>query len=99
MGANVLSVRAYLRAALPQDVNRARGQLAAFAAERGLTIAAWYVENECDAMLARSELFRLLGDAHPGDIFLVERVDRLARVTAADWERLKNRRANSGFQN
>ncbi len=83
-------VRAYLRASTSdQDANRARDQLQAFAAERGLTIAAWYVENESGAMLARPELFRLLGDAHPGDILLVEQVDRLSRLTAADWERLK----------
>jgi len=83
-------VRAYLRASTSdQDANRARDQLQAFAADRGLTIAAWYVENESGAMLARPELFRLLGDAHPGDILLVEQVDRLSRLTAADWERLK----------
>ena len=83
-------VRAYLRASTSdQDANRARDQLQAFAAERGLTIAAWYVENESGAMLARPELFRLLGDAHPCDILLVEQVDRLSRLTAADWERLK----------
>jgi DNA invertase Pin-like site-specific DNA recombinase len=83
-------VRAYLRASTSdQDANRACDQLQAFAAERGLTIAAWYVENESGAMLARPELFRLLGDAHPGDILLVEQVDRLSRLTAADWERLK----------
>jgi DNA invertase Pin-like site-specific DNA recombinase len=40
-------------------------------------------------VLARPELFRLLADAHPGDILLVEQVDRLSRLTAADWERLK----------
>jgi DNA invertase Pin-like site-specific DNA recombinase len=26
---------------------------------------------------------------HEGDILLVEQVDRLSRLTAADWERLK----------
>lgn len=83
-------VRAYLRASTSeQDANRAREQLQAFAAERGLTIAAWYVENESGAKLARPELFRLLADAHPGDLLLVEQVDRLSRLTAADWERLK----------
>jgi DNA invertase Pin-like site-specific DNA recombinase len=83
-------VRAYLRASTSeQDANRAREQLRAFAAERGLTIAVWYVENESGATLARPELFRLLGDAHPGDILLVEQVDRLSRLTAEDWERLK----------
>lgn len=83
-------VRAYLRASTTeQDARRAKGQLKAFAAERDLTIAAWYVENESGAKLARPELFRLLADAHPGDILLVEQVDRLSRLTAADWERLK----------
>jgi DNA invertase Pin-like site-specific DNA recombinase len=83
-------VRAYLRASTSdQDANRARDQLRAFAAERGLTIAAWYVENESGAKLTRPELFRLLADAHPGDILLVEQVDRLSRLTAEDWERLK----------
>jgi DNA invertase Pin-like site-specific DNA recombinase len=37
----------------------------------------------------RPELFRLLGDAQPGDILLVEQVDRLSRLKAEDWERLK----------
>jgi DNA invertase Pin-like site-specific DNA recombinase len=83
-------VRAYLRASTSeQDARRAKGQLEAFAKERGLTIAAWYVENESGAKLARPELFRLLADSHPGDVLLVEQVDRLSRLTAADWERLK----------
>ncbi len=83
-------VRAYLRASTnEQDASRAKDQLRAFAAERGLSIAACYVENESGAKLARPELFRLLTDAHPGDILLVEQVDRLSRLTAEDWERLK----------
>ena len=83
-------IRAYLRASTnEQDAARARGQVEAFAAERGMQIAAWYVENESGAKLARPELFRLLSDSHPGDVLLVEQVDRLSRLTAADWERLK----------
>ena len=62
-------VRAYLRAStVDQDANRARDQLKAFAADRGLSVAAWYVENESGAKLSRPELFRLLADAQPGDI-------------------------------
>src|SRR4051812_48849618 len=83
-------VRAYLRASTSeQDANRARLQLQAFVAERGLKIAAWYAENESGAKLIRPELFRLLADAQPGDILLVEQVDRLSRLSATDWERLK----------
>lgn len=83
-------VRAYLRASTEdQDANRARDQLTAFAVERSLKVAAWYLENESGAKLARPELFRLLADAQPGDILLVEQVDRLSRLTASDWERLK----------
>ena len=83
-------VRAYLRASTDdQDANRARDQLKAFAADRGLSIAAWYVENESGAKLARPELFRLLADSQAGDILLVEQVDRLSRLTTGDWEKLK----------
>lgn len=83
-------VRAYLRASTnEQDASRARHQLEAFAAEHGLHIAAFYVENESGAKLARPELFRLLSDARPGDILLTEQVDRLSRLTASDWEKLK----------
>src|SRR5580692_641186 len=83
-------VRAYLRASTDeQDATRARDQLKAFASERGLTIVSWYIENESGAKLARPELFKLLADAHEGDVLLVEQVDRLSRLTAADWQRLK----------
>lgn len=83
-------VRAYLRASTSeQDANRARESLQAFADGHGLKIAAWYVENESGASLARPELFRLLRDAQPGDILFCEQVDRLSRLTTTDWERLK----------
>jgi DNA invertase Pin-like site-specific DNA recombinase len=83
-------VRAYLRASTDeQDATRARDQLKAFAAERSLNVAAWYTENESGAKLARPELFRLLSDSQPGDILLVEQVDRLSRLTDADWQKLK----------
>ena len=83
-------IRAYLRAsAIDQDANRARDQLKAFASEHGLKVAAWYTENESGAKLARPELFRLLADSQRGDIILIEQVDRLSRLTAGDWEKLK----------
>lgn len=83
-------VRAYLRASTEeQDANRAREQIQQFAAERGLTIAAFYVENESGASLKRPELFRLLDDCHAGDVLLIEQVDRLSRLNDADWETLK----------
>lgn len=83
--------RAYLRASTKeQDASRARADLEAFASDRGLTIAATYTENESGASLQRPELFRLLADSRPGDILLVEQVDRLSRLNAADWERLRS---------
>lgn len=82
--------RLYLRASTDeQDANRARAQLEAFAAERGLTIAATYVENDSGAKLSRPELFRLLSDTRPGDVLLIEQVDRLSRLTASDWQKLR----------
>jgi DNA invertase Pin-like site-specific DNA recombinase len=85
-----MHVRAYLRASTTeQDANRAREQLKTFAAEHGLTIAAFYPENESGATLKRPELFRLLADSSPGDVLLIEQVDRLSRLTDADWKKLR----------
>src|SRR4051812_49363050 len=89
-GGSLMFVRAYLRASTDeQDATRAREQLQSFATEHGLRIAAFYVENDSGSKLSRPELFRLLKDAHPGDVLLVEQVDRLSRLTGDDWERLK----------
>ncbi|QOF73167.1 recombinase family protein [Aminobacter sp. SR38] len=83
-------IRAYLRASTKeQDAGRAKADLQRFVDERGLRVAASYVENESGASLQRPELFRLLSDCQPGDVLLVEQVDRLSRLNAADWEKLK----------
>ena len=83
-------VRAYLRASTDgQDAQRARQPLAQFAAMHGRVVSAWYAENESGAKLLRPELFRLLGDCLPGDVLLVEQVDRLSRLRVDDWEALK----------
>lgn len=85
-----MHIRAYLRASTKeQDASRARADLQSFAEARGLKIVSWYVENESGASLARPELFRLLSDCHPGDVLLVEQVDRLSRLNAEDWSKLK----------
>lgn len=89
MTAAVTLARLYLRASTDeQDASRARAALERFAEERGLVVAAAYVENESGAKLARPELFRLLADSRPGDVLLVEQVDRLSRLTEDDWRRL-----------
>ena len=68
-------IRGYLRASTAdQDANHARADLDAFAAERRLTIAAYYAENESGASLKMSELFRLLDDSKPGDVLLIDRL-------------------------
>jgi DNA invertase Pin-like site-specific DNA recombinase len=85
-----MNARAYLRASTSeQDASRAREQVEAFAAERGLPIVGTYVENESGAKLARPELFRLIADSRPGDVLLVEQVDRLSRLSDADWRKLR----------
>lgn len=83
-------IRGYLRASTKeQDAQRAKSDLVAFAKERGLRIAAFYAENESGASLKRPELFRLLSDCDEGDVLLVEQVDRLSRLNAEDWQKLK----------
>lgn len=83
-------VRAYLRASTEgQDASRAKEQLKAFATDRSLTVAAWYVENESGASLQRPALLELIEDAEEGDILLLEQVDRLSRLDEKDWDTLK----------
>ena len=90
MSKTTMLTRAYLRASTTeQDATRAKGQVEAFAAQHGLTVAATYVENESGAKLARPELFRLIADSKPGDVLLVEQVDRLSRLTDGDWRKLR----------
>lgn len=84
-------VRAYLRASTDeQDAQRARQSLVDFAERQGLVVCTFYVENQSGAKLHRPELFRLLDDSQQGDILLVEDIDRLSRLNAEDWEKLKN---------
>ena len=85
-----MNARAYLRASSDeQDAERARKQVEAFAGERSLAIVGTYIENESGAKLVRPELFRLIADSRPGDVLLVEQVDRLSRLSDADWRKLR----------
>lgn len=85
-------IYAYLRASTKEQcADRAREQLQQFATGKGLTIAHWFVENESGRKLEqRGELFRLLDICLPGDVLLVEAVDRLSRLNAKDWQRLRS---------
>ena len=84
------TVRAYLRASTKtQDATRAKEQMKAFAVLHGRPKLEWYVENVSGATLERPELMRLLEAAHDGDVILLEQIDRLTRLTAADWDKLK----------
>ncbi|EAS48519.1 putative resolvase [Aurantimonas manganoxydans SI85-9A1] len=85
-----MHIRAYLRASTgDQDAGRGRADLDAFVAERGLPIVGYYSENESGTKLERPELFRLLSDSRPGDVLLIEQVDRLSRLTSGDWSKLR----------
>lgn len=92
-------VRAYLRASTSeQDASRARDALEQFAADHGQHIACEYLENESGAKADRSELLRLLKDAKKGDVLLVESIDRLSRLPAEDWQKLKTAIDSKGLR-
>ena len=83
-------IRAYLRASTTdQDATRARRAIEDFVADRGERVASWYIDNASGRRVERDELRRLLDDAHPGDVLLVESVDRLTRLPADQWRNLK----------
>lgn len=86
----LMFIRAYLRASTDeQDAGRARAALEAFVTPFDKAIACEYLENASGASANRAELLRLLKDARPGDVLLVESIDRLSRLPVDDWQKLK----------
>ena len=85
-----MNTHLYLRASTKdQDAHRAKVALKSFAIEKGLNIVGVYAENISGTKLLRPELMRLLDAALPGELLLVESVDRLSRLSQADWDTLK----------
>ena len=85
-----MNTHLYLRASTKdQDANRAKAALEQFAAEKGLIIVTTYAENISGTKLNRPQLLALLNTASSGEVLLVESVDRLSRLSQADWETLK----------
>jgi DNA invertase Pin-like site-specific DNA recombinase len=85
-----MNAHLYLRASTKdQDANRAKVALESFATEKGLSIVGVYAENISGTKLNRPELLALLDTAESGDVLLVESVDRLSRLSQADWDTLK----------
>jgi DNA invertase Pin-like site-specific DNA recombinase len=85
-----MNTHLYLRASTKdQDASRAKVALELFADEKGLNIVGVYAENISGTKLNRPELLSLLDTAESGDVLLVESVDRLSRLSQADWDTLK----------
>lgn len=85
-----MNAHLYLRASTKdQDALRAKASLEAFAADKNLALTGIYSENISGTKLNRPELMRLLNTAEKGEVLLVESVDRLSRLSQADWETLK----------
>ncbi len=84
-------IHGYLRASTKeQDALRAKNRMKTFVEEKGYRLASWYTENVSGASLQRPELLRLLDDAAPGDVILIEQVDRLSRLDEEGWQKLKH---------
>ncbi|WMJ01201.1 recombinase family protein [Pseudomonas chlororaphis subsp. aurantiaca] len=85
-----MNAHLYLRASTKdQDANRAKVALESFAIEKDLSVVGVYAENISGTKLNRPELLSLLDTAEPGDVLLVESVDRLSRLSQPDWDTLK----------
>ncbi|HEF4758050.1 TPA: recombinase family protein [Pseudomonas putida] len=85
-----MNAHLYLRASTKdQDAHRAKVALESFAGEKGLSIVGVYAENISGTKLNRPALLALLDTAESGDVLLVESVDRLSRLSQADWDTLK----------
>ena len=81
-----MTIHIYVRASTKdQDAERALDDLKEFASKLNEEIKE-YVENESGTKLDRPVLNQLLADAVKGDTLLVESVDRLSRLTQAEFK-------------
>ncbi|NKI27657.1 recombinase family protein [Arenibacter sp. 6A1] len=94
-----MRIYGYLRASTKhQDAERAKNELTDFADEKGIKVSFWFMENETGSKLNRPELFRLLEITEPGDVLLVEQIDRISRLNAKDWDSLKSLISDKGIK-
>ncbi|EML9725781.1 recombinase family protein [Citrobacter freundii] len=99
MTTHEITTHVYLRASTDdQDATRARDTLNQFAQQHQLVNVEHYVENFSGAKLERPQLTRLIAAAKKGDFLLVESIDRLTRLPAAQYEALKARIEKQGLR-
>lgn len=85
-----MNVRIYCRASTEgQHADRALVSLREFARSKNWQVAGEYIENASGAKLERVELMNLLAEAQPGDLLLIEAIDRLSRLQHEEWAELK----------
>lgn len=88
----------YLRASTKeQDALRAMGALQQFAKDNNFEIKYTFKENVSGATLYRPKLFEMLDILQPGDVILIEQVDRITRLNSDDWFKLKNIISSKGL--
>ena len=91
-------IRIYVRASTKeQDAERALAGLIEFSQNYGAEHVA-YIENESGTKLNRPILNQLLSESMPGDILMIESVDRLSRLQQADFEILKQQIKDKGLR-
>lgn len=94
-----MTTRIYLRASTKeQDAQRALQILTDLSQSLQLDETTTYTENYSGTKLERPELNRLLSEAKDGDTLLVESVDRLSRLSQADFQELKRRIQEKGLR-
>ena len=93
-----MTVRIYVRASTKdQDATRALADLITFSKSYDNKFID-YVEHFSGTKLDRPALAKLLKDAEQGDILLIERVDRLSRLSQDDFAILKQRIKDKGLR-
>lgn len=93
-----MTIRIYVRASTKeQDAERALDDLRKFAKSIKGEVDE-YVENESGTKLDRPVLNRLLDESKNDDTLLVESVDRLSRLSQADFDILKIRIKEKGLK-
>ncbi len=93
-----MNIRIYVRASTKdQDAERALQDLIQFSQNYG-NVYSTYIEHFSGTKLNRPQLTLLLNESQQGDILLVESVDRLSRLSQADFATLKDQIKAKGLR-
>lgn len=94
-----MNIYGYLRASTKeQDAQRAKAALEKFACDQSFDFVNIKSENVSGSIYDKPVLMELIEDMPKNSVIVVEQIDRITRLKADDWDKLKDKLKNKGIR-